>query len=313
MESRIYELKLKDFAKMFGITVDDIPRDCRALIRRCDFRYRKLESNERDKVILDALKKIDTDQQVIGAPERYNTWQNGWEDNLKEFIKSNYDLEKLTPKFIRPNQVVRLNQNYVMPINPNFELDYLSVFRIWLFKKYLQDFTVVYEFGCGTGFNLVCLAQLYPNKRLYGLDFVTSSVNLVNKIGEVYAWKMKGYLFDMLSPDKNLRLEKNSAVFTFGSIEQLASRFEPFLNFLLEQSPAMCIHIEPTIELYDENNLVDYTAIKFHKKRGYTKNFLSHLKNLESQRKIEILKTKRLFFGSLYMEGYSLIIWRCIK
>jgi len=304
------EVTLEDFARSFGTTVEDISEECRCLIAETDFRYRILEGEERDKVILDVLKKIESDRQVIGAPERQDVWQRGWEEILQDFIESGYDLDALIPRFIRPNQPIRFNRNYIMPSNPMFELDYFRVFRLWLFKKYLKDVDSIYEFGCGTGFNLVELAQLYPEKKLYGLDFVPASVDLVNKIGEVYAWKITGHLFDMTAPDESFQLDKNSAVLTFGSIEQLASRFEAFLQWLLQQSPALCINDEPTIELYDENNLIDHLAIKFHRKRGYTENYLPRLRELEVQGKIEILKVKRLFFGSVQMEGFTLMIWR---
>ncbi len=310
MTKEIHEVTLEDFARSFGTTVEDIPNDCRELIAKNDFRYEMLTREQRDKVILNILKKIESDQQIIGAPERQTIWEEGWEENLQDFIKSRYDLNNLVPRFIRPNQAIRLNQNYVMPSNPNFELDYFSVFRLWLFKKYLKDFDSIYEFGCGTGFNLAVLAPLYPEKKLYGLDFVSSSVNMVNKLGEVYRWNITGHLFDMLRPDESFKIDDNSAIFTIGAVEQLASNFEPFLQFVLKRSPELCLHVEPTIELYDENNLIDYLAIKFHRKRGYTENYLTRLRELEAQNTIEILKVKRLFFGSLYMEGYSYMVCR---
>jgi len=164
MITEIHEVTLEDFARSFGTTVEDIPDDCRELIAKTDFKCKILEGEERDKVLLDVLKKIETDQQIIGAEERQTTWEKGWEENLQDFIKSGYDLNKLVPKFIRPNQIIRLNRNYVMPSNPNFELDYFSIFRLWLFKKYLREFDFIYEFGCGTGFNLAVLAQLYPER-----------------------------------------------------------------------------------------------------------------------------------------------------
>ena len=310
MKREIQEVTLEDFAQSFGTTIADIPNDCRELIAKTDFRYRTLEGEERDKLLLHVLKKIESDQQIAAALERRATWEKGIAENFQDFIKSGYDLNKLAPKFIRPNQVIRLDRNYIMPSNPNFELDYFSVFRLWLFGKYLKDFESIYEFGCGTGFNLAVLAQLYPEKKLHGLDFVPSSVDLVNKLGEVYNWKMTGHLFNMFSPDENFEIGDNSAVFTIVSIEQLASNFEAFLQFLLKCAPELCIHVEPTIELYDENNLIDYLALKFHRKRGYTEKYLIRLRELEAQNKIEILKVKRLFFGSLYHEGYSHIIWR---
>lgn len=310
MTNELYEVTIEDFACSFGTTVDNIPDDCRGIINKTDFRYKILTGRERDQVLLQVLRKIGSDQQIIGAKERQGTWERGWEENLQGFINAGYDLAKLVPKFIRPNQAIRLNQNYILPLNLNFELDYFSVFRLWLFRNYLKDFESIYEFGCGSGFNLAVLAGLYPEKKLYGLDFVISSRDLVSKIGEVYHWNMTGVLFNMASPDNSFRIDDNSAIFTVGAIEQLAGKFEPFLDFLLECSPKLCIHVEPTIELYDESNLLDYLAMRFHVKRGYTEGYLPRLRELESQNKVEILKVKRLFFGSLYMEGYSCLIWR---
>jgi SAM-dependent methyltransferase len=301
---------IEDFAESFGTSIDDIRNGCSQLIGESNFNYRTVEGEERDRVILDILRRIELDQQVIASPERKEVWQTGWQENYENFIQSNYSLEKLIPRFIRPNRPMRFRRNYVLSENPMFELDYFRVFRRWLFTKYFKDVGSIYEFGSGTGFNLVELAQLYPQKTLYGLDFVPAAVDLVNKIGEVYGWPIRGNLFDMMSPDHNFRICQNSAVFTFGAIEQLGGNFEPFLQYILGQSPEVCINLEPTIELYDENNLVDYLAIRFHKKRGYTENYLSRLKQLEAEARISILKIKRLFFGNEYMEGFSYTVWK---
>ncbi len=303
-------LKVEDFAKAFGVTAAQIPRNCRALIDQLDFSYAPLSPRKRDDLILAVLKKIDLDQQIIGAPERHEVWQKGWAENLKDFVASGHDLKALVPKFLRPGQPVRWNQEFVLPKNPDFELDFVSVLRLWFFKQYFEKFSHVYEFGCGTGFNLVALAQTDPSKQLHGLDFAAPAVELVNTIGKAHGLNLRGHLFDMASPDESFAMEKDSAVFTFGALEQLAGRFEPFLQFLLKRSPGICLHIEPTVELYDADNLVDYLAIKFHKKRGYTENLLPRLRELEKEGKVEMIKVKRLFFGSLYMEGYSLIVWR---
>jgi hypothetical protein len=308
--SKMPNVTIEEFAKSFGTIVEDIPSECEQLINEIDFSYRIIEGIERDRVILDILKKIDTDQQVIASPERAEVWQKGWQEIYDGFVKSGNNLDNLIPKFIRPNQPIRLNQQYIIPNNPNFELDYFRVFRRWLFKKYFEDVNCIYEFGSGTGFNLIELARLYPEKTLYGLDFVSPAVNLVNRIGEVHRFNMKGILFDMIKPDTSLKIEKGGAVYTFGALEQLGGKFEAFLQYILEQSPEIVINLEPTVELYDENHLVDYLAIKFHRKRGYTENYLPSLKKLESEKKLSILKVKRLFFGSQFMEGFSYMIWK---
>jgi len=303
-------VSVEDFARSFGTTLDDISIECRDLIARIDFTYRVIEGLERDQLILTILKRIDADQQKIAADERQEIWNKGWAENLQSFVDSGFNLDSLTPKFIRPGQPIRFNGRFIMPTNPNFERDYFIVFRTWLFRKYFADVESIYDFGCGSGFNLIALAQMYPKKKLHGLDFVPSSRDLINKIAETYGWNMHGHLFNMVTPDEILRLDTGAAAFTSGSIEQLASRFEAFLQFILMNKPALCIHIEPTIELYNASNLLDYLAIKFHTKRGYSQGLLPRLQVLTAQKKIELLKAKRLFFGSLFMEGFTLIIWR---
>jgi hypothetical protein len=307
------QVTLKDFALSFGTTVEDIPPDCRELIDEGDFRYRVLEGEQRDRIVLDILRKIESDTQIVGADNRQDVWEKGWAENLQDFTEGGFDLGKLVPKFIRPGGIVRFNKDYIEPANGDFELDYYRVFRLWLFGKYLSDVQTIYEFGCGTGFNLVALAQLYPGKILHGLDFVSSSREIVNRAAQAYGWNMTGHLFDMRSPDKKFEIADNSAVVTIGTIEQLAGDFGPFVRFLLQRSPALCIHVEPTVELYDEDCLADYLAAKFHRKRGYTEGFLPHLRQLQDRGIIEIVKVKRLFFGSLFMEGYNLLIWRPLK
>jgi len=142
------------------------------------------------------------------------------------------------------------------------------------------------------------------------MDEIKGISGIIKSLGSIFSFSIMLCSISPISPDEKFEIKNNSAVFTFGSVEQLASKFDAFLQYLLKSKPKLCIHMEPTIELYDENNFIDYLAIKFHKKRGYTENFLTRLKELEKQNKIEILKVKRLFFGSLYMEGFSYIIWR---
>jgi len=303
------KITLENFADSIGTTIEDIRGKCINLINKKVFNYRVIDGIKRDELILNILKRIDIDQQKIASAGRQEVWNKGWQENLDEFINSNYDLNMLIPKFFRSNQPVRYNSNYIQPLNSNFELDYYSVFREWLFKSYFSEYTNIYEFGCGTGFNLVVLAQLFPDKKLYGLDFVPSSSKLVNEIAKHYKYNLSGHLFDMINPAPSFKLSNNSVVFTIGAIEQLASKFEKFIQYLLTQPISLCVHVEPTIELYNENNLVDYLAIKFQSKRGYTKNLLPYLKTLESEKIVKILKVKRLYFGSLFMEGYNLIIW----
>ena len=120
---------------------------------------------------------------------------------------------------------------------------------------------------------------------------------------------MTSFLFDMCEPDYQLELSEDDAVFTIGALEQLGTRFEPFLKFLLEKGPSICINIETTYELYDQNYLFDYVAAKYLEKRGYLRGYLTRLRQLEEEGKIELLDVRKTF-GSPFHDGYSYIIWR---
>ena len=137
-----------------------------------------------------------------------------------------------------------------------------------------------------------------------------SPVDLINAIGATPGRRMKGRRFDMIHPDTSFRLAPASAVFTFGALEQLASKTESFLQYLLGERPGICIHVEPTVELYDGELLFDHLAIQFHRKRRYTEGVLPRLRQLEQERKARVLAVKRLNFGSLFMEGYTYIVWQ---
>ena len=304
---------LEDFANSFGTTPNSFSNELKTLISNTDFRYEVYKEKERDQLLLRVLKAIADDKQLIGAEERKKVWFNGWAENLNHFSQDKSNLEALIPAFIRSNQPVRYKGQYIQPQNPNFELDFITVFRTWLFQNFFSQYGNIYEFGCGTGFNLVLLNKLLPGKSLHGLDFVQSSVDLINLIGEKQNINLKGYLFDMITPDGNFKLAENSAVFTFGAIEQLAGKFKPFIHFLLRRKPKLCAHIEPTVELYDEDALMDYLAIQFHKKRGYTEGLLPYLQELETKQRIKLIKITRLNFGSLFMEGYMLYIWKPVE
>jgi hypothetical protein len=61
--------------------------------------------------------------------------------------------------------------------------------------------------------------------------------------------------------------------------------------------------------MLDENVLVDHLSIQYFKKRNYLDGFLDGLRKLETEGKVNIIDTKRSHIGSLFIEGYSIIVW----
>jgi len=308
-------ITIMDLAENFGCNTSDFSKQFRDFYSTLDMSYQNLSREERDGVILEVLNKLQNDKQVIGAPERTNVWFEGWKENLDGFLK-NRDIKEIVPKFIRPNKIVRFNGDFIKASNSYFERDFAKLIQIYCYDQFIKNYEVknVYEFGCGSSFNLMTMSSMSDSDdreslNFYGLDFVNSSVDLCNELGSHYDVNLTGLYFDMINPNSDIKISENSAIFTFGSIEQLRSQFKNFVQYLIDNKPKICFHIEPTVENYNPEVLLDYLQIKFHTKRGYTQGLLPHLKILESDGLIRIVKNKRLNFGSKFMEGYHLYAW----
>ncbi len=305
-------LSVDGFASLLGITVSELFPDCRVLIENFNSEYRVLPEKERDSILLDILKKIESPDLTKAGNEGRARWQKDWDDNLKEFIDSGYSLSTLTPIFLRRDRPLRFQGKYIKPVDPHFERTLYAIFRRWLFREYLSDplITTIYEFGCGTGFNLAEIASLYPEKELHGLDWVSGPKEILRLLREQHGYNMTGHIFNMLEPDRSFRLKPGSVILAMGALEQLGTHFEPFLQFILEQKPALFVHVDSILEWYDESSLMDHLAAKFCRKRKYLEGYWPRLEQLEKEGKIEILKKWRAPFGSFFLDSSSVIIWR---
>jgi hypothetical protein len=59
--------------------------------------------------------------------------------------------------------------------------------------------------------------------------------------------------------------------------------------------------------------ILDYLSVKYSQKRNYLEGYLSYLKKLEKKKFIKFIEVKKSYFGSLYINGYSIIVWKLIK
>lgn len=298
------------FAKIFGIAERELPAACRAAIHAADLRYEIPTSTARDEIILKVLKHLDSDRPTQVGEHRSGIWEACWSDYRQRFLDAGLSPDSLVPHFITPGLPVRLSQDYALPKQPGFELTVLDICRAFLFDRYFRPVRSVCEFGCGSGFNLIALDRQLPGKKLYGLDWSKSSNETIDLIRQKLGIDIAGRHFDFFAPDTSFPLGGESAVLTMCALEQVGDRHEAFLKYLLQKKPAVCVHMEPLLDLYDEANLVDYLAIRYHKKRGYLNGFLPALRDLAAKGRVEILDMRRFYFGSFYHEGYSYVAWR---
>lgn len=297
-----------DFLDTFGAPAEDAAVIADE-VAKYDFTYARLPQAERDEVILGILKRLDQFTQV-GA-HRHTIWESAWSDVSDRYKQSGGDLASLDPPFMGATPVLRIGGDYARPSDPAFETHWFRVLRTWLFNRYLVGRKRVCEFGCGSGFNLVTLAAMSPETELIGLDWSPSAVELMDDIGRRHGLRLSGRRFDFFAPDAGFDFGgPDDVAMTFCALEQTGERFDTFAKWLVERKPALVVSMEPAIELYRPESLVDDMAIRYHTHRKYLNGYFSFVDGLAERGQAEILMRRRLGFGSLYHEGYSLLVWR---
>jgi hypothetical protein len=306
----IKSLSISDFELYFGEKLSDYVKNS---ISTCDFNYELLNDSQYQELLLMILKTLFEGNPVKAGESRIKEWNDGWNENFNLIKKDVIDIDNLTPKYFNKYNVVRLNGTFVQPISSQFEKNTLKVLLDWLYDKYFTTASHIYEFGCGTGHNLLRVRGVNKEATLWGMDWANSSQDIINKIREN---KIDSNIFsrnfDYYKPDYSLNIEENSIIYTVASLEQVGNKWVDFVDYLIDQKPVLCVHVEPVEELLANNNVLDYLSIQYFRKRNYLTGFLTGLRNLEKMKKIEILKAERNHIGSLFIEGYSVVVWRPI-
>lgn len=289
-----------------------------SLIESMDFKVPTLKEHE--EIFLMTESKVDNSNFKISGAERIPDWEAGWNEVLTKF-HANPNLESLIPQYFKKHHYSRLNSQFVITGGTDTELNLLRIIQTLVLTKILNSensaesqISRIYEFGCGTGHNLVYLSSLWPNLRYFGLDWSTKSQELLNEISEAGLVPNLGFAnFDFFKPNVDFKLDSNSLVLTVATLEQVGSEHIAFIEYLLTQQPKLVVHIEPEQELLDSTNPVDQLSIRYAKNRGYLSGLLSNLRTLESQNLVKIHSAYRTGMGSYLLDGYSVIIWEPIK
>jgi hypothetical protein len=274
-----------------------------------DLSYSELSKSANNEAVLRVLTALNSDLVQVGA-HRSDDWERGWLENYENYKKSK-SLNDVIPKYFNKIPLIRWKQEWIQPNSPTMEYNMLGLIVNFITDSYLDSFTNIYEFGCGTGHNLLRIRNRLPEVNLIGLDWAKSSQALIRQIAsDTSDPRFTGENFDYFKPNRDLKIKDNSAVITVASLEQTGSKFSDFIDYLVKQKPSLVIHIEPMWEPLDDTNLLDYLSIKYFKKRNYLNGLQKYIEHLEKQGSAEILKKDRTFVGSFYIDGYSLLIWK---
>lgn len=273
-----------------------------------NFAYSKITPRERDEAILQIINELDSDL-ITSGPHRKESWEKGWTQNLEEFLKSR-NLEVVAPKYFGKYPLIRWRQDFIKPESSTMEADLLGLLIQQLVEKYIHGSQRLFEFGCGTGSNLIRLRKIFPNLELYGLDWAETSQELIKKIAdETNDKKLHALNFDYFDPRTDMDLTSADVVMTVASLEQTGTEFKKFIDFIIAKNPRIVIHIEPMWEPLDRRILLDFLSIKYFKKRKYLDGLETYIKEMEVRGNSKIVESKRSHLGSFFIDGYSVLVW----
>jgi len=295
-----------DLLRMFNYGEDKLPKEFLAGLDRVNTEYREATPAEFEEYALYVLKLINSPI-TRTREENYEAWEQGIGEVLEGFIAGGLSPQALKPQYFRPIKFFRCQKKLVITENLNLEFELLSLVKYLLFARYLSSSENIYEFGCGSCHNLLTLSQMFPAKRLYGLDWAKASVKIARLLAK-QGKNIEGILFDMMEPS-DVIIKPNSALFTIHSLEQLGDQFGKLLAYIIAAKPDIVLNYEPIVEFYDEDNLLDYLALLYSGKRNYLSGFWTALCKLEEEKKVEIIEARRPYLGGIIHEA-SLVVWR---
>ena len=132
---------IEDFSSL-GVSSDLLEQK----VQSFNLKYNKPSQEERDAILLKICNFLFEDEVIRAGKHRKDQWEDGWKENLDEFLTSK-DLNSLVPKYFDKHPVQRLNGDFILPLQDNFEIGIVSLFQYAIFEKYFKNNPNVYEFG----------------------------------------------------------------------------------------------------------------------------------------------------------------------
>ena len=274
--------------------------------------YRLVGEEERlhfYKTVVEYLKLM---EHTRGVELELGNWNSEWRKVLDRVRTHGPSIDNLRPNYFQ-YRTLRLNGEFVFTGDAFFEHHAYVMFLRLLFSKYLSGQNKIVDLGCGSATSLFLLDQMEIGTELIGADWIEEALETVNIIGRATTSNIRGLPFNMKTLEGKEALDlAGAAVITIHSMEQLGRDYHNLLDYLMAAGPGLVLHLEPIEELYDSKCLFDKLALTHHRQRGYLTGYLTKIRKLASEKRIEIFAEKRLKFGSTWHEAYSLIVWRPI-
>ena len=129
--------------------------------------------------------------------------------------------------------IIGLNTFMRYIFSNDFELKLVSLLQYAIFERFFKNSEDIYEFGAGTGHNLLRMREINTQARLHSMEWAKSGVKLLNLVAKaIKDNNLYGMVFDNFNPDHSIKLEPNSSVYTFAALEQLGEDTDKIINFI---------------------------------------------------------------------------------
>jgi len=298
-------IQISDIENILGFPIEETWKKTYA---NYNLNFEYLDKKEFNDYLVDVVNVITSDI-VKSGEHRIDEWEKGWRENLQNFLRTN-DFFDLIPKYHSKRNYIRWKQSIIKPEDKRLDYYIHTIFVDSIIRHYMQHCDNIFEFGCGPGYHLLRLLEQLPDKNFYGADWTKASQYIIGTINEKLNTNIHGINFNFFKPDYSVEVPENSGIYTVAVLEQIGDKFKDFIDYILVKKPSVCVHLEPIDELLDKNNLLDLLSIKYFRKRNYLNGFLPYLEQLEESGKIDIIKKQRIFTGSYFIEGHSLVVWK---
>lgn len=308
MQTEWSKITSEEFAGWFRCEKHSLGPDSLSTLEQSDLRWRQTSKIEAEEYILEYIKKLEGEWIERDREQNREAWSRGWTENLEEVRSKGPSALTCRPRYFRGSRFLRLQQDIVVTPNHQIEHDLLTATRQYLFSQYLNHADTICEIGCGSGQNLWLLSEMFPDKKIIGLDWVQPCVDIAEEIAKT-GRKVSAKLFDMVHPDPDYRLPENTAIISIHALEQIGNQHSALINWILAQKPSIVLQHEPTVEFYDSQNLYDALALWYSKKRRYLEGYLTALRKHEEQQRLRILSSFRPKVGGVFHEA-SVLIWK---
>ena len=159
--------------------------------------------------------------------------------------------------------------------------------------------------------------KFFKGKNFFLLDIAPNALKLAKLIYNqinLKTYSIKCGIWDFYNKkNTNIKLPKNSLIFTSYSLVYKKKLNNNFLKFILNLKPKFVIHFEPVFEYSLKKTPLNNKIKEYFLKNNYSLNLLTILKKFEKKKRLKILIEKENFFGTNKYLPFSIIVWKRIN